>query len=153
MREVKVGLSAIGHFPVFEDDGVTKHTGLTGVDFAVTVYQDSVPVVVAVTITEIGSSGEYQYSFTPASAGVYDLQILCLFNNDLVGDSLLAVVDTSQALLVDVKAQADKIDLAATIGPGSAAIGSLMDQLCNKDGTQTYDQATDSLQGIRDRIG
>lgn len=153
MREIQVGVPAVGHFPVFEDDGVTKHPGLTGLDFTTTVYLDSVPVVVTVTITEIGSSGEYQYSFTPASAGIYDLQILCLFNSDLVGDSLLAVADTSQDLLVDVKAQADKIDLAATTGLGAAVPGSLMDRLCNKDGTQTYDQTTDSLQGIRDRIG
>jgi hypothetical protein len=48
---------------------------------------------------------------------------------------------------------ANKIDGSATVDPGSATPGSLLDRLTNKDGSQTYDQSTDSLEGIRDRIG
>jgi hypothetical protein len=52
-----------------------------------------------------------------------------------------------------VGAQVQKIDVAATEDPATAAPGSLLDRLCNKDGSQTYDQATDSLEAVRDRIG
>jgi len=46
-----------------------------------------------------------------------------------------------------------KIDSVATLTPNLAVTGSLLDRLCNKDITKTYDQATDSLQANRDRLG
>jgi hypothetical protein len=52
-----------------------------------------------------------------------------------------------------VATQVAKIDQAATVAPGAAATGSLLDRLANKNGAKTYDQSTDSLEGIRDRIG
>ena len=45
-----------------------------------------------------------------------------------------------------------KIDDFVTTGPAGATTGSLLDRLANKDGAQTYNQATDSLEGIKDRI-
>jgi len=53
----------------------------------------------------------------------------------------------------EVAGQVAKIDQAATLAPSVAVPGSLLDRLTNKSGSQTYDQATDSLEGIRDRIG
>jgi hypothetical protein len=52
-----------------------------------------------------------------------------------------------------VAAQVEKIDGAATVAPSAATPGSLLDRLVNKSGAQTYNQATDSLEGLRDRIG
>lgn len=52
-----------------------------------------------------------------------------------------------------IGAQVQKIDAAATEAPSTAASGSLIDRLCNKDGSKTYDQNTDSLEAMRDRIG
>jgi hypothetical protein len=46
-----------------------------------------------------------------------------------------------------------KIDAEPTVAPSAAAPGSLLDRLCNKDASRTFDQATDSLEGLRDRIG
>ena len=46
-----------------------------------------------------------------------------------------------------------KIDSVATLTPNLAVTGSLLDRLCNKDLTKTYDQVTDSLQANRDRLG
>ncbi len=51
-----------------------------------------------------------------------------------------------------VKAQVDKIDDAATTGPGAATTGSLLDRLANKDGSKTYNQSTDSLEAISDQL-
>jgi len=53
----------------------------------------------------------------------------------------------------DTKAQADKIDQAATIGPAAVTSGSLLDRIANKDSGKTYNQATDSLEAIKDRTG
>jgi len=52
-----------------------------------------------------------------------------------------------------VAAQVEKIDQAATVAPASAAPGSLLDRLCNKGTGRTFDQTTDSLEAIRDRVG
>jgi len=53
----------------------------------------------------------------------------------------------------DTKAQTDKIDLAPTLGAAAVASGSLFDRLANKDVNKTYNQATDSLEGLKDRTG
>jgi len=55
--------------------------------------------------------------------------------------------------ITNASAQADKIDLAATVAPGAATTGSLLDRLANKDSSKTFDQSTDSLEATRDRIG
>lgn len=49
--------------------------------------------------------------------------------------------------------QVDKIDKAATLTPGTTETGSLLDRLANKDGSKTYDQGTDALEALKDRIG
>lgn len=49
--------------------------------------------------------------------------------------------------------QVAKIDSEPTVDPSLAVPGSLLDRLCNKDASRTFTQATDSLEGIRDRIG
>ena len=152
-REIVIGELVIGHFPVLEEDGYTKHSGLTGTDFVVTVYLDSLPIVTAVTITEIGISGEYQYTFTPVVEGVYDVTILSLYSHDLLGESFESVDSTTQQQLIEIKTQADKIDLVPTLGPAAVTSGSLMDRVMNKDINKTFNQAHDSLEAIGDRIG
>lgn len=54
---------------------------------------------------------------------------------------------------VDKSAQSEKIDSAATVGPGAVVTGSLFDRMANKDSNKTYNQSTDSLEAIKDRIG
>lgn len=53
--------------------------------------------------------------------------------------------------LVNIQAQADKLDSAAMTAPSSVTNNSFADYLFNKDGSQTYDQSTDSLEAIRDQ--
>lgn len=62
-------------------------------------------------------------------------------------------VDNVDSPSSDIKAQADKIDIAATIGPAAVTSGSLLDRIANKDVSKTFSQLTDSLEGIRDRSG
>jgi hypothetical protein len=143
--EVQVNATARGHFPVFEDDGYTKHSGLLLSDFEITTYFNNVPTAVPVTLSEIGLTGEYEYS--------YDLQILNKYNYDIEAESFQCVDITSIQQLVNVKFQCDKIDLIPTLGPSTATSGSLLDRIANKDVNKTYNQGTDSLEAIRDRSG
>ena len=151
-RQVKIGDVVTDHFPVFEDDGFTKHPGLLAADFVTTIYRNSAISGIPATITEIGSSGEYAYSFTPNAPGDWDIQIHVLYNDDVLGDEFEAVDD----LLIDMAPvtleQCKKIDLSATLTPGSVVTGSLMDRLMNKSGAKTYNQATDSLEAARDEL-
>lgn len=152
-RDVAVSTLVTGHFPVFDTDGFTRHPGQLSSDFTVTSYYNSAPVVLAITISEIGSSGEYQYSFTPALIGIYDIEIRSHYNNDIWHEQLSSMSAEINTQLLAIKSQADKIDIAATVIPGSVSTGSLTDRICNKSVAKTYDQTTDSLEAIRDRVG
>jgi hypothetical protein len=152
-REIKVGVPVSDHFPVFEDDGYTKHPGLVSTDFDVTVYQNSVPIVLPVSIVEIGSSGEYEIGFTPPSEAVYDVEILAYYNSDIFRGGYSALTETTAEWFSSILSQCEKIDLVPTIGPHSVTSGSLMDRMMNKGVTKDYNQGTDSLEALRDRLG
>ena len=107
-------------------------------------FKDGAPDATPVTVTEIGVLGEYKVMFTPVSNGHYLLQILIDFSKEIWADSFHAG---------NLFAQANKIDLAPTIGPAAVADGSLMDRMMNKDSNKAYNQATDSLEALRDRSG
>lgn len=156
-RPVETGTPVQDNFSAFESDGYSKRSGLTlsGGDFAITVYRDGAPVSVPVTITEIGTTGEYTTEFTPSVDGFYSVQVLIDFNKD-IWEGEYTAGETSASLataIAEVKAQADKIDLAMTLGPATVVSGSLMDRMMNKSAGKTYNQATDSLEAIRDRQG
>ena len=89
-RDVQVGVLVVDHFPVLDDDGITKHSGLTSASFTTLVYRDSVPTGIIASISEIGTSGEYQYTFTPPTVGVYDVEIHSLYNDDLLVEQMIA---------------------------------------------------------------
>ena len=80
MRDVTLGQTVLDNFPVYDIDGYTKLSGVTG--FTVYLWKDTVPNATAVTITEIGTTGEYQISLTPDSAGVWACEILIPTNKE-----------------------------------------------------------------------
>jgi len=96
-REVQVGSLVVDHFPIFKNDGITKHSGLLAGNFLTLVYKDSVPTAIPVTITEIGTSGEYEYSYTPPSIGVYDVQIYSTYGTIWLGEQMVAVAFIASA--------------------------------------------------------
>lgn len=83
--QVTPGETVKDQFSAFEDDGLTKRSGLTlaGADFVVTVYRDCVVNGLAVTITEIGSSGEYCLEFTPPDEAVWVVEVHVVFSGDI----------------------------------------------------------------------
>jgi hypothetical protein len=74
-RRVTANKLVIGQFAVFQSDGFNKVTGLTPPDqIVITVYQDGGIVSVPVEVTEIGSTGEYKFSFTPTAPGTWQVE-------------------------------------------------------------------------------
>ena len=83
-RQIVTGTPVVDHFSAFENDGYTKRSGLTVTagDLTVTVYKDAAVVALSITIAEIGSTGEYEVAFTPASDGFYSVHVLIDFNKE-----------------------------------------------------------------------
>ena len=153
VRTIGVGDTTVDHFPAFEDDGFTKRTGLGAGDFAITVFRNAAELAMAVGIAEIGATGEYLVQFAPPLDGFYEVQILILFNKEIWAGEYVADSPGQRELIEDIKGQIDKIDLAPTLGPAEVVDGSLMDRMMNKDPNKTYNQATDCLESIRERMG
>lgn len=80
-RQVQINSLVIDQFPVWESDGFTKRSGETV--FTSNLWNDGVPSVLPVAISEIGVSGEYQASFTPDSMGMWLLEILIPYNEQV----------------------------------------------------------------------
>lgn len=148
MRAISPGDLVTDHFPALEDDGYSRRSGLTGGDFTAEVFKDGVGDALSTSITEIASTGEYKLKYTPPSVGLWVVRVLIDFNKEIWASTVLSGIS-----LVGIKAQADKIDIAPTIGPAAVTTGSLMDRMMNKSGAKSFNQGTDSLQGIRDREG
>lgn len=147
-RQVETGAHVFDSFPVFESDGFTKKSGLLTDDFSIVVLVDGFAASVPVSITEVGTTGDYRCDFTPPSNGFYQLQIGVAYSKEVWGESYDASMSQAHML-----AQLDKIDLSPTLGPSTVTSGSLMDRVLNMDASKSYNQATDSLQGLRNRIG
>jgi len=150
-REVETGSVVLDQFPAFESDGYSKRSGLGAGDFVSTVFRNGVIVILPVTISEIGASGEYTSSFTPSSAGLYELQVLVNFNKQIWHAQYQAVAELTHDLANEARDQANKIELAPVV-PSTAITGSLVDQMFNKDAGKTYSKATDSLEAISDAL-
>ena len=73
-------------------------------------------------------------------------------NAKLPGPDQIQVGDWVDAI-TNAEASAKKIDELATLPPSTAATGSLLDRLVNKDAGKTYDQTLASLEAIRTRVG
>jgi len=80
-RHVTLGTEASDQFPVLEADGYTKKSGETA--FVKKLWKNGDPQALPVTITEIGTSGEYEINFTPDTIGFWSLEVLIDYNKQL----------------------------------------------------------------------
>lgn len=87
-----LNFSIVDTFPLYEPDGVTKHTGVTG--FTITIWFNGVVAspLLDQAVTEIGTSGEYMFSFTALDAGYWTWEITNTYNDDVYGGSQLVAV-------------------------------------------------------------
>lgn len=81
IRQVKINVTVVDQFSVFDFDGYTKVSGET--NFVTTVWLDSVENATSVTITEIGTSGEYNIQFTPNNLGFWKVEVKVDYNKDI----------------------------------------------------------------------
>jgi hypothetical protein len=80
-----LGSVVTDHFPLYELDGTTKHSGITA--FTTVIWLNGVVSAVVGTVAEIGTSGEYKVSFTPTSAGLWSWETTNTYNDDVYGGS------------------------------------------------------------------
>ena len=80
-RLVKVDTVVTDQFPVWEPDGVTKKSGETV--FTKRIWQNGNVSVQPVVITEIGTSGEYEVTFTPNAEGFWIVEVTIPYNDDV----------------------------------------------------------------------
>jgi hypothetical protein len=123
-REIQVGVPVTDHFSVFEDDGYSKHPGLLPVDFVTTVYRDNTPVALLVSISEIGSTGEYTATFIPTSEAIWDTEVLCRFNDEIFRGSFAAKAQTSSQVLQTLLTQ------ISSLGADVSRVLGLLQRLC-----------------------
>lgn len=99
-RELYKDVLVTDQLPVWEPDGVTKHSGLTAGNFTVVGYLDGVEVGgFASAISEIGGRGEYAITWTPDSVGFWVVEVRNDYNGethegqyDIVLPALIGVV-------------------------------------------------------------
>ena len=107
MRQSTPGEPIIDQFPVFEDDGYTKHSGLLWSDFDITVWRDGDFYPMAVTVTEIDSCGEYLVGCMPPVNGFWKIEVKVPYNEDIfhmdivVGDNSLDTLFEQLQLIKD----------------------------------------------------
>lgn len=95
-RKVLLG-PIVDQFPIFELDGIHKHSG--GSAYTVTIWKDSVEQAIPYTITEIGASGEYKFEFTPDDVGFWVAEVIIAYNTEVyVGEYDVYESDPAQAL-------------------------------------------------------
>lgn len=78
-RRLELGDTFTDVFPIFEIDGVTKHSGATS--FVTNLLKEGVSSAIPVTVTEIASTGDYKVCFTPDSIGAWVVQVYNSYDN------------------------------------------------------------------------
>lgn len=88
------------HFIVFDSDGTTPLTAQAG-SCTSNLRKNGAAASETVTIAEIGSTGRYVASFTPAAAGNFHLSITCT-DDRVQGDSFEVEVADLDSMQTDV---------------------------------------------------
>jgi len=95
-RKVLLG-PIVDQFPIYELDGIHKHSG--GSAYTVTIWKDGVEQAIDYTITEIGTSGEYTFEFTPDDVGYWVAEVIIAYNTEVyAGEYDVYETDPAQAL-------------------------------------------------------
>jgi hypothetical protein len=75
-RVIKVDTTVVDFFPVVsKSDNITRMTGETQDKFSVKIIRDGTLQSILFTIIEVGSTGVYEFSFHPASQGIWYVEV------------------------------------------------------------------------------
>jgi len=80
MRTCRINNAIKCGFAVFDANGYTKTTGQSA-SCTASLWLNGVVSAVTVTLSEIGTSGEYLATFIPDAVGIWHLEVLDPFNN------------------------------------------------------------------------
>lgn len=118
------GETVLDQISVYDDTGVAKISGLSVLngDFVVTVYRDGVVSALPVTVSEIGSLGEYLLEFTPNLEGTWVVEVF--------------VVPTQEAFKTTV-VSGGGTDVSTVVAQNNRILGLLHDNAILDN--QTYD--------------
>jgi len=82
VRRVPFNVLVKDQLTVFDEDGVTKRSGLPASNFTATVFLDNVEQpLILVTVAEIGTTGEYAVTWTPNVTGFWVVEVVSAVNN------------------------------------------------------------------------
>lgn len=87
-HRVTAGESVQFHFLALQLDGVTPYTGLVPADFTILLFQNLTQSAETVTVSEIGTTGVYNFSFTPPSAGYWHANLQVIPTGDWFQDDV-----------------------------------------------------------------
>lgn len=83
-RQLPVSELVYDQFPVFDVDGYTKYPGLVQNDFDVTIFKNGlVQTGYSFLIVEVGSTGEYEFRFTPDTEGFWLAEVQIPLNFEI----------------------------------------------------------------------
>lgn len=143
-RAIPLGQTVIDQFPIYQSDGYTLQTGETV--FTTTLFVDGVASAVPVTVTEIGTTGMYQVSFTPTVVGFWRVDTLVDYNKDVFSgeyDVTVEVLDAEALFNASYDdASPGTLYMEAWLDRGGSSIAAANLVSCE---IQVYDQAGTSL--------
>lgn len=88
MTWASVGETVRQHFTLLEEDGITPITGLLDGDFTKTLIRNDAVSTVTPTITEVGVTGIYAFSFVPDLDGVWYSEVYVPSTEDRFSDQV-----------------------------------------------------------------
>ena len=128
---ITLSYDVVDTFPLYEPDGITKHSGITG--FTVTIIDNGLASPVVGTVTEIASTGEYALSFTATRAGFWSYEVTNTYNDDVYGGTIVVPEDNV------------KFEMTASDNGVLASFGIWM----TKDGVRVTDLDSMGLEAFR----
>lgn len=72
-------------FPIFQEDGFTRYSGIPPGDFSIQVFKDNSESSEVATVSEIGTTGVYVVDFTPVSEGTWHVNVALDTTGDVWG--------------------------------------------------------------------
>lgn len=143
-RRLTIGEAVIDQFPVWDWDNVTKVAGQAS--FTTNLWHNGVLSAVAVTVSEIGSTGEYTASFTPDATGFWLLEVKIHYNNEVwFGKYDVDAVQVDiQASMADDSSNATFAVWLERNGERLTDIESISATVKDSDDVEVYDFGTNS---------
>ncbi len=89
----QVGEVVVSQFPIFDEDGVSYLSGVLPSSFDISQFRNDAEVAVTATVSEIGTSGIYQVTFTPTDSAQWAIVVKLPSTGDVWGMHVTSFVE------------------------------------------------------------